>query len=290
MNPKHLIVLENRKKKLTQHSVYHQSNSFLKEHRMMKTSLRLTVSFQGRKMQKMVVTNLLSSRNLEPSSEGHKTKKKIPRHHLYPYFFYLEHRKMKRNLTLHSVLPVHRMKKKNQGHYFSLKGHKMKKTNPGHHFSQLGRKMMKKNPMHSFQLGRKTKRRIQGHHSFQLGHRMKKMNLGHQIFQMGRKMKKMSQGHYFSQLEHRMRRKSREHRFSSMERRTTKMNLKLHFVFLGYKTMKRSQVLLLAYLQWNFVLYKRKKKNSGHPIVFQLEHRMTKKSPELFPVCLSLLV
>ena len=59
-----------------------------------------------------------------------------------------------------------------------------------------------------------------------------------------------------------MRRKSREHRFSSMERRTTKMNLKLHFVFLGYKTMKRSQVLLLAYLQWNFVLYKRKKKNS----------------------------
>ena len=97
MNPKHLIVLENRKKKLTQHFVYHQSNSFLKEHRMMKTSLRLIFSFQGRKMQKMVVTNLLSSRNQETSSEGHKTKKKIPEHHLYPYFFYLEHRKMKRN-------------------------------------------------------------------------------------------------------------------------------------------------------------------------------------------------
>ena len=46
MNPKHLIVLENRKKKLTQHFVYHQSNSFLKEHRMMKTSLRSTFSFQ----------------------------------------------------------------------------------------------------------------------------------------------------------------------------------------------------------------------------------------------------
>merc|ERR1712223_2367900 len=70
-------------------------------------------------MQKMVVTNLLSSHNPETSSEGHKTKKKIPRHHLYSYFFYLEHRKMKKNL----------------GHYFSLKGHKMKKMNPGHHFS-----------------------------------------------------------------------------------------------------------------------------------------------------------
>merc|ERR1719450_1032129 len=55
-------------------------------------------------MQKMVVTNLLSSRNQETFSEGHKT--------------------MKRNLTLHSVWPVHRMEKRNLGHYFSLKAHK----------------------------------------------------------------------------------------------------------------------------------------------------------------------
>ena len=290
MNLKCQNVQVNKKKKMSRYVVCYLLNFFLKEHKMMKTSPMPIFSSLEHRMQKKVVINPLVSNSQWIVSSGRKRKKKIPRHHHLHYFFYLEHRKMKMSPKLHLVQLARRMMRKNLRRHSFLKEHKMKRKSPGHHFFWLERKMMKKNPAHSFLMVHKMTRKNQGHHSFWLVRKTMKTNPGRHFFQLGHRMRRMNQGHHFSLMGHKTTKKSRERHFSLKERKMMKMSLMLHFFCLGCRKMKRSPMLLLVYLQLNFVLCKKKRMSSKHPIAFQMEHRKMKTSPERFLVCPILMI